>query len=136
MTGVKLLEMSADFQALEGQEHVLINKITGTFSSHSNTSYRAVTNRIANNCPNHVLLTRSELADVVVAPPIESACCARCSGSPRAPTCRMEMAARVTQLQQHHTNRLEPSPELANDLRECNSAPIAATTAEAPSRQV
>ena len=25
VTGVKLLEMSADFQALEGQEHVLIN---------------------------------------------------------------------------------------------------------------
>jgi hypothetical protein len=43
----------------------------------------------------------------------------------------MEMAARVTQLQQHDKNRLEPSPELAHDPRECNSASIAATTAEA-----
>jgi hypothetical protein len=93
VTGVKLLEMSADFQALEGQEHVLINKIMGTFSYNSNTLYRAVTNGIANNCPNHVLSTRLELADVVVAPPTESACCARCSGSRRDPICGMEMAA-------------------------------------------
>jgi hypothetical protein len=41
------------------------------------------------------------------------------------------MAARVvTQLEHHDKHCLEPSPELAYDPRECDSASIAANTAE------